>query len=122
MNSENNNNILELYTQDNSEINQMNLRKVKTTLKRSIMDYESMIREKTEDEFFDVFNYLQDSLGEGFAEPTIRKWLNPGNQNFPEVEKLITLCKQINDFKPLKATIKYLEAIDGTLEQNKSAD
>lgn len=83
------------------------MRKVKISLKRALMDYEDKQREY--DETFDVYEYLSETLGEGFAEPTLRKWVNIHQNSFCNHEQLLLISKLISDPRPVKILINYLE-------------
>jgi len=89
------------------------LRNVKTCLKRALMDYESNVQKSTHDNFFDVYDHVSEVLGEGFSEPTLRKWLNISNTQFCQPQQLITLCNYINNRKPIDALIEYLDVMAG---------
>jgi hypothetical protein len=86
------------------------LRKVKLVLKRALGDYEDKRREI--DEFYDVYDDLSEQLGEAYSASKLRKWTNVnGNDNsYPDPEKALNICEKINDWKPVKILIKYLEA------------
>lgn len=83
------------------------LRKVKLALKRMILDYEEKRREYEED--FDVYDFICETLGEGFAEPTVRKFLNINNSSFFEPEKFLALCDLCNDYRPVQVLKKYFD-------------
>lgn len=100
-----NHNIIKLSKQEKPEIT---LRTVKIALKRALKDYEDKRRDI--DEGFDVYEYLQDTLAEGFAEPTIRKVLNVNNSIMLDPEKLLTLCDLINDYRPIEILISYMQS------------
>lgn len=81
------------------------MKKVKIALKRALDDYEDS--RQTDDEFFDVYEFLNDSLGEGFSSSTTRNYLNPNNDRFFEPEKLLLICDLINNYRPIDALITY---------------
>lgn len=82
-----------------------NLRKVKIVLKRALEDYEQ--HRRNDDEFFDIYEFLFDKLGEGFSTSTTRNYLNPNNDRMFEPEKLLLICDLINNYRPIDALISY---------------
>jgi hypothetical protein len=98
-------NIIPIKSTDNYL--EVNLRKVKVALKRSLMDYED--KQRGFDETFDIYEYLSENLGEGFSEPTLRKWTNIHQNCFCNPDQLLLISKLINDYRPVKILITYLE-------------
>lgn len=90
---------------NNSEI--ISLKRVKIVLKRSLMDFEDKMKEQMNDEYFDVYDYIRD-LGEGFAEATVRRYLNTTTNDFFKPTQLVILCRNIKDKRPLIANADYL--------------
>ena len=103
----NNQQITTVESRDKPTTKEINLIQVKTTLKRALLDYEDFMRE-IEGETFDVYENLRDCLGEGYAEATVRRWLNIHTNEFAQPERLITLCKHIGNNKPALKLAEYL--------------
>jgi len=74
-------------------------------LKRSIMDYEDKIRRQSGDKYLDVYDELSALLS--LSIPTIRKWTNEFNPDYPKVNQLTALCKIMDDKKPLEFLKDY---------------
>jgi hypothetical protein len=87
------------------------LRIVKICLKRALMDYEANVQKTTFDKFFDVYDHISEVLGEGFSEPTLRKWININTTHFCQPQQLIVLCNYIKNRKPIDALIEYMDAM-----------
>lgn len=111
----NNAQIMPLLTTDKQEI--ITLINLKVSLKRVLGDFENKMQE--EDERYDVYFDLQENLGEGFAEPTVRKWLNTHNNEYPPLTRLVTLCRQIGASKPLRVAANYLIMVADAIDKVK---
>ena len=81
---------------------------IKVALKRILMDYE--IEQRENNPAFDIYFEIQNELGEGFSEPTVRKWLTPNNGELPKPNQLATLSKFVKNRHAIDVAIKWLSA------------
>ena len=70
------------------------------------MDYEEQARK--DDPTFDIYYHLQTELGEGYSEPTVRKWVNINIPDLPKINQLTTISKHVKNRHALDIAIQYL--------------
>ena len=99
--SKQNPNIIQLETQYFTE---EALRRLPIILKRCIEDFEDFKRDETQDDLFDVYEYIAEQLS--LSTHTIRTWLNRFNPSYPKLDQLENLCRVIGDKKPLQYIAK----------------
>lgn len=87
----------------------MNLSQLPSVLKRSLEDWESEMRQKTNDKYFDYLEEL--STLTGIARSTIRDYITETDHSakFPPVNKLIQICLIINNSRPLEFVKDYYD-------------
>lgn len=87
----------------------MNLSQLPSVLKRSLEDWESDMRIRTNDKYFDYLEEL--STLTGISRSTIRDYVTETEHSakFPPVNKLIQICLIINNSRPLEFIKDYFD-------------
>lgn len=86
--------------------------KVKVALKRILMDYEASQIDGG-NPTYDVFNDIQNELGEGYSESTLRKWINTSDSainEMPKPNQLVMISKFVKNRKAIDVLIAYLNS------------
>ena len=90
----------------------VHLRLISISLFSAIQTYGERRRSEVDlPEVYDVFEELSDLTG--LAESTLRGYTNRHAPKFPTLDKLLLICKSINDNTPFHAYIKLGSAILG---------
>ena len=99
--------IIPIQSADRLEIS---LKQVKIALKRILKDYEDQQIENG-NSTYDVFNDIQNELGEGYFDLTLRKWINTSDNatnEIPKPNQLVLISKFVKNRKAVDALIAYL--------------
>lgn len=93
---------------------------VKQSLARALRDYETLQQDINPG--FDIYLWLSETLGEGFAEDTVRKAINTHSTYFFVPEKLIAICRIISDKRTLKLLSDYLIRQSNEIKSDEKPD
>lgn len=90
-----------------TKIQSCSLVDVKNATKRALQDYEEKRRQLHPE--FDVYEFLHDTLKDGYSSFWVRKAINPFIEHFFEPQRLVVVCKLIEDKRPIQILIQYLQ-------------